>query len=708
MRRTTSRIAVVVLASVSLVAAVAAIWVDTIVLPQHPDPIASSGWSAVVPGVAMLIPGLLLLWRLPWHPIAIVLAVFGTLWVLDGLASAAVNLAWYTDRDAVWAPAAFWFYNRLGSVLIMPIQLLLLLFPDGRLRRGWAYPVSIVSIALGVVMPFLYLFAPGRILAEGDPEQVAQIAVFERSPTLPLPDELWSALLAAAPTCMLLGLLLALVVAVSRWFGADAEERAQLRWLVWSGAVFIGATFTYPFLPTVAVDLLLGLTIGLVSASVVVAVTRSRLYEVDRLLSWTIVYAILVVGVVLVDVLLVLLVGNVLDDRAVMLIAVIAVTLAYAPLRGKLLGVARRTVYGKRADPYGLVSALGERLEQAADTSQRVEDLARTIAEAFASPYVRVAIDRRGSGTIEASVGTRGTEITRVPIEYDGVQIGRIEMQPGRRPLVSARDQRLLGDLVRVTAAALRASDLNRELQAGRERLVRAGEESRSRLRRDLHDELGPLLAGVRLRLEAARNAMPRSPERVMAALDAAIEEQGDVIITIRRIVHDLRPPALDDLGLARAVEQLAERVDGGGCTVTVTADLPHPLTAAVEVAAFRIAAEGLANARRHSDAAEIEVRLMSETDRLIVAIDDDGHGIRTSSLPGLGLASMRERAEELGGTFDIDSAPGAGTRITAILPFAPVAAPAPAPIPAPPAPAAVSAPAFRFVSPFQELADDH
>ncbi len=695
--------------AVSLVAAVGAIWIDTIVLPEHPDPMSSSGWSAVLPGVAMLIPGLLLLWRLPWHPIAVVLSLFGTLWVIDGLASAAVNLAWYTDRDATYGPSAFWFYNRLGSVLILPIQLLLLLFPDGRLRRGWAYPVSVVSIVLGLVMPFVFLFAPGRVLADGDPEMVEQLATFERTASLPLlPDGLWKVLLAVGPTCMLAALLLALVVAVSRWIGADADERAQLRWLVWSGAVFVGATFLYPMLPGVAVDLLLGITIGLVSASVVVAVTRYRLYAIDRLLSWTIVYVILVAAVVLLDVVLVLLVGNVLDDRAVMLIAVIAVTLAYAPLRGKLLTVARRTVYGRRADPYSLVSALGERLEQAADTSQRVEDLASTIAEAFASPYVRVAIDRPGSGTIEASVGTRGTEITRVPIEYDGVQIGRIEMQPGRRPLVSARDQRLLGDLVRVTAAALRASELNRELQAGRERLVRAGEESRSRLRRDLHDELGPLLAGVRLRLEAARNAMPRSPEKVMAALDAAIEEQGDVITTIRRIVHDLRPPALDDLGLARALEQLAERVDGGGCTVTVTADLPHPLTAAVEVAAFRIASEGLANARRHANASEISVRLLSESDRLIVAIDDDGRGIRVGATPGLGLASMRERAEELGGTFDVDSVAGRGTRITAILPFEPVEVAEPVTPQPPPATAPVTAPAFRFVSPFQELADDH
>ncbi|PZQ89483.1 MAG: hypothetical protein DI534_06600 [Leifsonia xyli] len=698
MRRTSSRIAVAVLAAVSLAAAVGAILVDLQVLPTHPDPLVSSGWSSVLPGAAMLIPGALLLWRLPWHPIAVVLAVFGTLWIVDGLASALVNLAWYGDRDAVWAFPAFWFYTRLGSVLILPIQLILLLFPDGRLRRGWTFPVSIVSIVLGCLMPFAFIFAPAHILAAGEPDRLEQLEAFERTapPTLPLPDPVWEVVLSLASPAMLASLLLALVVTIRRRFGASTDERAQLRWLVWSGAVFIAATFSYPFLPSIAVDLLLGLTIGLIAASVLIAVTRYRLYDIDRLLSWTLVYAVLVVAVIAVDVLLVVLVGGALDDRVAMLIAVIAVTVAYAPLRERLFRFASRAVYGRRADPYGLVSALGDRLAHSPDTAGRVDDLARTIAEAFASPYVRVVIDRPDGAAIEAEVGIRGPELTRVPIEYDGTPIGRIEMVPGRRPVVSARDQRLLEDLVRLAAAALRNAELNRELQGIRESLVRAREESRSRLRRDLHDELGPLLAGVKLRLETSRNLLTASPDRAGTVLDAAIQEQSEVIVAIRRIVHELRPPALDDLGLARAIEQLAERMDGGGCAVRLDAGALGTLPAAVEVAAFRIASEGLANARRHAGAREIVVRLAREPDTLRVEIADDGRGVAPDATPGLGLRSMRERAEELGGVFTIETATEGGTRITALLPLpladeastasdpAPDPAPAPAPAPAP------------------------
>ncbi|QNO37247.1 sensor histidine kinase [Protaetiibacter sp. SSC-01] len=680
MRHTSSRVTVIALVVISVVSSVVALYFDALVLPTHPEPLETPGWSSVVTGLAMVIPGALLMWRLDWHPIAFVLLFFGTLWVLDAPASASLNYAWYFDRDAPWGPAAFWYYSRLGSILILPVQLLLILFPDGRFPRGWRRVVGIASIVCGFGMPFSFIFAPGHILAVDEPGRLAELEAFDPGIlAIELPTEVWLFILRNSPNLMLLGLVLALVVAISRRFGADAELRAQLRWLVWSGAVFIGATFLYPYLPQAAVDVLLGLTIALVAGAVIIAVTRYRLYDIDRLLSWTVVYGVLIVAAITVDVLLVLFVGGVLDDRVAMLIAVIAVTIAYAPLREKLFALAARAVYGKRSDPYGLVSALGDRLARSTDTEGRIEDLARTIAEAFASPYVRVEIDRHDAEPIAAEVGTRGREITRVPIEYEGVQIGRIEMQPGRRPVVSPRDQRLLEDLVRLAAAALRNAELNRELQGIRESLVRAREESRSRLRRDLHDELGPLLAGVKLRLETSRNLMERAPERAGEVLDAAIAEQSEVIVAIRRIVHELRPPALDDLGLTRAIEQLTDRVDGAGCAVRVEADVAHPLPAAAEVAAFRIASEGLTNARRHSGAREVVVSLRSSDGTLRVEIADDGRGIDRSATPGLGLRSMRERAEELGGTFTVDSGPDRGTVLVATLPIAPATAPTPA-----------------------------
>ncbi|MBM7503826.1 sensor histidine kinase [Agromyces aurantiacus] len=667
-----SRIATVVALCVSAVAAVLAIAIDLVVLPSHPQPPLSSGWSGVLPGVAMLVPGCLLLWRLPWHPIAVVLAGFGTLWVLDGLASAAVNLAWYTDRGAWWAVPAMWFFGRLGSVLILPIQLLLLLFPDGRLRPGGWRAASVVAIVLGLVMPFAFLFAPDAALVADDPGRAALLEAFDPvQPTLPLPDAAWAAILALAPACLAASLVLSLVVCVSRRVDAGPEERAQLRWLVWSGVVFIGALAIFPLVPTGVVDLLLALTIGLISASVVIAVTRYRLYAIDRLLSWTLVYAVLIGAIIAVDVLVVLVVGSAIDDRAAMLLAVVAVTVAYAPLRGRLFALASRLVSGRRGDPYGVVSSLGERLEAAGGTDEQLGALAAAVAEAFGSRYVRVELDRPDGEPLAAATGAPAPGPVELPIDRGGVVIGRILMEPGRRPVVSTRDQRLLGDLVRLAAAAILEGELRRELQAIRERLVLAREEERSRLRRELHDGLGPLLGGTKLRLETARNLATRDPDRSLALLDAAIEDQSEVIGEIRRIVHDLRPPALDDLGLVRALEQQAARLAGGGLAVEVSGEVPPGLPPAVEVAAYRIASEALANVRRHSSAAHASVHLGHDERMLRLEVHDDGTGIPADAVGGVGLRSLRERAQELGGVLEIEDADGGGTVIRAALPLA-------------------------------------
>lgn len=706
----TSRIATIVAIAISVVAAVGAIALDLVVLPEHPDPPLSSGWSGVLPGIAMLIPGCLLLWRLPWHPIAVVLAGFGALWVLDGLASAAVNLAWYHDRAAWWAVPAFWFFSRLGSVLILPIVLLLLLFPDGRLRPGAWRVASIIAIVLGLVMPFAFLFAPAEALTADEPERAELLAAFEPPlPTLPLPDAAWTTLLAVSLPCLAASLLLALVVCIGRRFGASLEERAQLRWLVWSGIVFVGALAIYPLVPTVVVDVLLSATIGLVSASVVVAVTRYRLYAIDRLLSWTLVYALLVIAIVAVDVLVVLAVGSAIDDRIAMLLAVIAVTAAYAPLRGRLFAFSSRLVSGRRGDPYAVVSSLGDRLERSSDTRSQLGDLATAIADAFASPYVRVEVDRPGADPMVAEHGARAAEVVEVPIDHGGVVIGRILMEPGRRPVASSRDQQLLGDLVRLAAASMRNAELGRELQAIRERLVLAREEERSRLRRELHDGLGPLLGGVKLRLETARNLAERDPDRSLVLLDAAIADQSEVIDEIRRIVHDLRPPALDDLGLVRALGQLGSRLTGGGLVVEVSGEVPDALPPAVEVAAFRIASEALANARRHSGASLVLVRLLHDERMLRLEIRDDGTGIPADAVGGVGLRSLRERAAELGGTLEIADADGGGTAIRAALPLAhddaadTTAAPVP---PVPPAPPTRAAPRSPTPTPEEATAD--
>jgi signal transduction histidine kinase len=245
-------------------------------------------------------------------------------------------------------------------------------------------------------------------------------------------------------------------------------------------------------------------------------------------------------------------------------------------------------------------------------------------------------------------------------------------LRPGEDAF-SAADRRLLGDLARQAGVAVSAVRLTDDLQRSRERLVSAREEERRRLRRDLHDGLGAQLAGLTVQTGVLRSLIARDPD---AAAALAAELRGELkaaIADIRRLVHGLRPPALDELGLVGALQQLAERIgsEEGGVAVAVEVpeDLPA-LPAAVEVAAYRIVSEALTNVVRHAGARAATVRLTAGPDLLTIDVTDDGTGLPASPAPGVGLSSMRERAEEMGGSCRVAARPEGGTRVRARLPL--------------------------------------
>ena len=242
-------------------------------------------------------------------------------------------------------------------------------------------------------------------------------------------------------------------------------------------------------------------------------------------------------------------------------------------------------------------------------------------------------------------------------------------------------DQRLLHDLARQVGVAVHAvrltADLQRltsDLQRSRERLVSAREEERRRLRRDLHDGLGPRLAGLTLKLETARNRLAHDPlaDTLLSDLIARTQE---AVADIRHLVYALRPPALDELGLIPALqEQVLQYSDQGPHEIHIRLEAPErlpPLPAAVEVAIFRIAQEALTNVVRHSHASRCMVRLaLHEQERLLeMEIADNGCGLAPARSTGVGLASMRERAEELGGTWEVVQGPTGGTCVQVRLP---------------------------------------
>jgi signal transduction histidine kinase len=637
------------------------------------------GWEIGLPGLLLAVPGALLLRRAPRNAVSWVVAGTGLFWAVDGLVSAWLTYAVMSDPPLPGASAAFWFVSRLGAWLLLGLPLLLLLYPDGRLPAGRWRTVSIVSLACTAALPVLLLITPSDIAdrRSGQPVPAAYRALDLDPTSLPLPDEVLLPLLQVAFPLVALGVLVPLAVVAHRLREAAAEDRRRMRWLLWAGVVDALVMLGALAFPTSTVSYDLALAVGLTGLAITLGILRPRAVDIDRLLGATLVYGGLAVGVVLLDLAVLAGAGSLLGDsfgkENATLLTLLLVAGVYVPLRAPLWRLVRRWVLGEREDPYRVVSELAWRLERSDGADEQLMAVAGAVADAFRSPYVGVEVDRVGARQLLAEHGERPAAVQSLPISYRGAEVGRLLLpRDGVRASLVSRDERLLADVVRQAAAAAHAGALAAELQQSREQLVTAREEERRRLRRDLHDGLGPSLGAVVLRIDTARNLTTAgNAEEADRLLRQARSDVAAALADVRRLVNDLRPPALDDLGLAGAIRQQAERLLAPRTAVTVEAapDV-EALPAAVEVAAYRIASEALANVARHAQAAVCRVDLHRDADRaLVLTVTDDGVGIAPAASRGVGLLSLRERAAELGGSCSVQSPSDGGTVVRAVLP---------------------------------------
>jgi signal transduction histidine kinase len=352
--------------------------------------------------------------------------------------------------------------------------------------------------------------------------------------------------------------------------------------------------------------------------------------------------------------------------------AVVAVLL----LPGYRLAVraADRRLYGDRRDPLALLSSLAEEL--AATTPEDVpQHVVGAVSDALRLPWVALEIDREGSWQRVAQRGraTPGATTAEFPLLHAGERPGRLLVEPRRGETELGRlDHRLLSQVAGQLGPAAAAIRLVDELTLSRERLVEGREAERARLRRELHDGLSPSLAGMSLAVTAARRHLrEEEPAAADGLLVTVAAESTAAWQAVRSILDDLRPPGLDELGLVGALEQRARQLTRPSefeVDVAVAADLP-PLPPAVQTAAYRIVTEAMTNAARHSRAEHCRVRLCLDGG-LHCTVEDDGTGITEESSTGIGLASMAERAAELGGSAVVVPAAGGGTKVVATLPL--------------------------------------
>ncbi len=632
-----------------------------------------SGWTYAVHGLVLGTLAAVILLRDAHQRFGWLLGGLGLFWVLDGLCQAYIRFGVRDDEILPWMDPAWWFLMRFGGFLPVSIAALLLIFPTGRFlsgRWGLAGRISLMVMVIGIAIT---LFLP----AGGEVEGVPVPAGVDTDPvTLPISLESSQQLKSVVLAIVIGAILVPMATVVVRYRRSRGLERDRMRWLLWSVVMMALSIVTTFWLSTAWVEhLSLFLMLILPGVAMTVAIVSPQVVSIEDLLNRTLLYgglSALIVGIDLaVLAVLALLLGDALEQRQVVLLVLLLSAIIYSPLRLRLWGWVRRLTLGDRENPYDAVAGLASTLETADEGPEQLAAVAGAVASAFGIDYVSVEVDRAGGEQLVATHGARPDHLRTLPITYRDTEVGRLVLPArGLRTRLSRRDEQLLGDLVRQAATAARTSRLADELQESRERLVVAREEERRRIRRDLHDGLGPSLSGVVFQLESARLLAATDPTAAARQIGATSTQVQDIVADVRRLVHDLRPPALDDRGLVGALRQQAERLTDDDLRVQVSAPDVGNLPAAVEVAAYRIVGEALTNVRRHAAASSASVDLTLADGQLVVEVADDGVGIPVDAEAGIGLVSLRERAAELGGRCEITCPPAGGTTVKAWLPI--------------------------------------
>lgn len=577
--------------------------------------------------------------------------------------------------EPFWPGVREFGYSVVQATLFAPFLVAFLsIFPNGRFVPSWTRWLVVVSILHGAVSPFI--FTSEAYTAINTP---LIIGVF-----------VWFALFFAG-----------LYAQSNRYRNiSNPVERQQTKWVVYGFLLefliaIILSAWTVKLIPMPAdiplawlrpiADLGWALAFVLLPISLTIAVMRYRLYDIDILINRTLVYGVLTGSVIALYAFTVGALGVLFQSGGNLIVALVAtglVAVLFQPLRARLQRGVNRLMYGERDEPLAVLRQLGLHLESSGMPEEMLTAIVETVTQALKLPYAEITI-QQGEGFEQAAwYGKRANELVSFPIQYQGQTIGQLKVALRREGESLAKpDESLLRLIARQAGPVAQAVQLTRDLRQSRARLVTAREEERRRLRRDLHDGLGPVLASQGLKIAAVRHLLDTDPEAAQKMLDEMAAQNETSVAEIRRLVYALRPPALDELGLPGAVREYVLGLNGNQAHGTQFQFKVQPsdeelekLPAAVEVAAYRIATEALTNVTRHAKAQRCSVLITVEVngggDVLRMEITDDGVGFSNNGRAGVGLKSMRERAEEVKGTLEIESNPQQGTRIMARFPL--------------------------------------
>ncbi|MFI9840823.1 GAF domain-containing sensor histidine kinase [Nonomuraea sp. NPDC051941] len=624
-------------------------------------------------------------------PYPLLMEGWGDLVFVLTLAGLAVALYLRRPEEPATAPLLVLAAGLLGSTLTVTAGLPVLALATGGAQL-WLFHLNTVvaySISWGGLLAFTIAFTAPRPL----PARSRRAMAFAYAAP-PAAMALWSALAAPLVPNALgwLGLVhggqtavVAAVLVTSTVWGLAAYRRnpdplmrARMRWLVAGGAVatlLSLAGWHLPELLAAARPLppgALGLSGLPFVAGIGVALRRHRLFDIERLANRSLVYAsvvaILVAGYAAVVALLVSGLG--LSQPVAAALTAAGAALALAPLRALAQSTVNRVMYGDRRDPSAALTRLGTRLQAVLLPADVLPAIVETVARSLRVPHAAIdLVDGSGAGHLATQYGVPVGEVHVEPLRYHGTLIGHLRVSArGSDDPLDPVDLGLIASLAQQVGTAVQAVRLHDDLVRSRAEVVASREDERRRLRRDLHDGLGPTLAAIRIKAGlAARDVPAGSAARPL--LDEISAEAAASLTDVRRLVEALRPPALDELGVVGAIRARAAALSGAMSIEVVGAEPLPALPAAVETAAYRIAVEAITNAVRHSEATHCTATVTPSDGGVEVTVRDNGRGLDPDRTAGVGIRSMRERAAEVGGAWSMRSPPGGGTHIRAFLP---------------------------------------
>lgn len=554
----------------------------------------------------------------------------------------------------------------LGFLSTTGLWIFVYLFPDGRFVPGWTRWLLVVSGCRYLGIAIFTIFGP-----------------FDNS--------FWRIFL---DPIFLSPLLIAATYAMIHRYRSESGpiQRQQIKWVIMAvvalnilqiGFNILGRFWHPEFFPLFRILVYEPIYyLGVIFAAVCIGISISlyRLWDIDFLINRTLVYSLLTAFIVGLYVIVVGVLGTAIQGRNNLLISILAtglVAVLVQPLRDMLQRGINRLMYGERDNPVTVLSRLGHQLEATIAPDAILPALVETISQTLKLPYTAITWGTEKDGEVATSYGQPIGELVRLPLAHQGETIGQLVVAP-RSPgeQFSPADHHILKNIAHQAGMAVHAVSLTADLQRSRQRLVTTREEERRRLRRDLHDGLGPNLASQGLKLAAVKQLLQNDPSSAIPLLEQVMSQNKSTVEEVRRLVYGLRPPALDELGLVAAIRDYTAALDGKASlqieVTEPTGGLP-PLSAAVEVAAYRIVLEALTNVIRHAQAHQCAIRFSlvqnGSNNNLQIEIIDDGIGLPHELRAGVGLRSMRERAEELDGKLTVESQPSV-TRVLAILPI--------------------------------------